>query len=229
MVVKALLQVVTILVATSVATSSEFYQIRWKDIDGEDLDFSTFKNKVVVVVNVASQCGYTLSAYKALNEAHRLLGDEVVFLAVPSDEFKQELPTASEVSKFTKEDMGVEFIVSDKALLNGESSHSLYRFLKGEDVESCRNMHASCDSWADVGECEKNPNYMLEHCKPACKVCTPKYKFSGEVKWNFEYFVVNKRGDVVNRYPTGTLMNDQSILSYLRKLAAEDVEEECSQ
>lgn len=52
-----------------------------------------------------SQCGYTLSAYKALNEAHRLLGDEVVFLAVPSDEFKQELPTASEVSKFTKEDM----------------------------------------------------------------------------------------------------------------------------
>lgn len=89
---------------------------------------------------------------------------------------------------------------------------------KGDHVNDggCRNYHEDCIGWASKGECTSNPGYMLENCPVACEECVPPYSFSGEILWNFEYFLVND-GEVVNRWKTGTHLTSALILNTLER------------
>ncbi|ODV81373.1 glutathione peroxidase [Suhomyces tanzawaensis NRRL Y-17324] len=144
---------------------SVFYTFTLTRSDGVPVYFSQLRNKVVIVVNVASLCGFTpqYQEFQQLHEKYKHRG--LVILAFPCNQFgSQEPEDALAVQAFAHKHYGVTFPIMNKLLVNGDRESKLYKWLKDEKK-------------GDMG-------------------------FRG-VRWNFEKFVVNKRGQVVARYPSG--------------------------
>ena len=99
-------------------------------IDGRPATFGEYAGKVVLVVNVASRCGLTpqYEALEALQKKYEERGFDV--LGVPSDQFKQELSTNSDVADYCSTTWGVTFGMTEKANVNGKTQHPLFKELK---------------------------------------------------------------------------------------------------
>lgn len=97
-----------------------------KTLDGKEVDLTGYKGKVVLVVNVASACGYT-SQYKGMQEIYEKFNkDGFVVLGVPSNEFGgQEPGTNDEIAKFCKTNYGVTFPVLEKQMVKGANASPL--------------------------------------------------------------------------------------------------------
>jgi glutathione peroxidase len=98
--------------------------------DGSKTDFGRFSGKVVLVVNVASKCGFTVQydALEALYEKYRDRGFEI--LGVPSNQFGQQEPgTDEEIADFCRQNFGVTFPLAAKVDVNGDDAHPLYAAL----------------------------------------------------------------------------------------------------
>ena len=100
-------------------------------IDGTDTDLSQYDGKVVLVVNTASQCGFT-GQYKGLQELHDTYEDQgLVVLGFPCDQFgNQEPGNESEISDFCERNFGVTFPLFSKVEVNGDEAHPLFEWLK---------------------------------------------------------------------------------------------------
>jgi len=104
-------------------------------LDGKTLDLSQLRGKVVLLVNVASKCGYTgqYKALQALYEKHAK--DGLVIVGVPSNDFgKQEPGTNEEIAKFCKAEYGVTFPMLAKVAVKGEGQTPLYKFLTSKET-----------------------------------------------------------------------------------------------
>jgi glutathione peroxidase len=103
---------------------------KMKDIDGKDYDLSKLKGKVVLFVNVASQCGYT-KQYAGLEELYeKYAKDGFVIVGVPANEFgKQEPGTDEEIKKFCSTKYKVTFPMLSKVVVKGEGQVPLYKTL----------------------------------------------------------------------------------------------------
>jgi glutathione peroxidase len=101
-----------------------------KSLDGEDVDLAKYKGKVVLVVNVASECGLT-GQYKPLQRLHDKYKDQgFVVLGFPCNQFgSQEPGTAEEIKTFCKQNYGVTFDMFAKIDVNGENAAPLYKAL----------------------------------------------------------------------------------------------------
>lgn len=113
-------------------------------IDGQPLPMSQFKGKAVLVVNTASQCGYTpqYADLQKLWAGYRERG--LVVLGVPSNDFNQERGSAKEIKEFCEVNFEVDFPLADKAKVTGADAHPLYRWIaaqKGEDALPKWNFH----------------------------------------------------------------------------------------
>jgi glutathione peroxidase len=112
------------------AENSPLYEITADLLDGHPLRLSYFAGRVLLIVNTASQCGFT-PQYAALEELYRELnprGFEV--LAFPSNQFgNQEPGTASDIATFCERNYGVSFPVFAKVDVNGADAHPVFRFL----------------------------------------------------------------------------------------------------
>ena len=109
-----------------------FFELDALDIDGNVFNFSELKNKVTVIVNVASYCGYTESHYQGLVELYDDFKDSGAFeiLAFPCNQFgAQEPGTHNEISRFASE-KGVQFRMMNKIDVNGNDTHKVYKYLK---------------------------------------------------------------------------------------------------
>ncbi len=105
-------------------------EVKMKSIDGKELDLSKFKGKVVLVVNVASKCGYTpqYEGLQALFEKYEK--DGLVVLGVPSNDFgKQEPGTDAEIVEFCKTNYKVTFPMTSKVVVKGKEKAELYSAL----------------------------------------------------------------------------------------------------
>jgi glutathione peroxidase len=104
-----------------------------KGIDGKDLDLAKFKGKVVLVVNVASKCGYT-PQYAGLEELYeKYKGDGLVVLGVPANDFgKQEPGTEEEIQKFCTSKYNVTFPMTSKVVATGGDKAELFKVLIAE-------------------------------------------------------------------------------------------------
>jgi glutathione peroxidase len=100
-------------------------------IDGTDTDLSQYADMVVLVVNTASQCGFT-SQYKGLQQLHETYADQgLVVLGFPCDQFGgQEPGTEDEISDFCERNFGVTFPLFAKVDVNGDDAHPLFTWLK---------------------------------------------------------------------------------------------------
>jgi len=131
-------------------------------LDGKPIKLSKYEGKVVLLVNVASECGLT-PQYEQLQDLHDKYKDQgLAILGFPANEFgKQEPGTNKQISEFCSKNYGVKFDMFSKVVVKGEGKCELYQFLTSK---------------------EKNG------------------KFGGEIGWNFEKFLLNKKGEVVARF-----------------------------
>jgi len=113
-----------------VAPPSTLYGFKVKDIDGHDVSLSKYKGKVVLVVNVASKCGFT-PQYKGLQELYTEKKDKgFVILGFPANNFgAQEPGTESDIKEFCTSKFGVTFPMFSKISVKGEDQAKLYKWL----------------------------------------------------------------------------------------------------
>jgi glutathione peroxidase len=104
-----------------------------KDIDGKEVSLSKFQGKVLLIVNTASQCGYT-PQYKGLEETYeKYKGKGLEVLAFPANEFgAQEPGTDEQIKEFCTSKYKVSFPLFSKIVVKGKGIHPLYAYLTGE-------------------------------------------------------------------------------------------------
>jgi glutathione peroxidase len=106
-----------------------FYDFKMKAIDGSTIDFSKYKGKKVLIVNVASQCGYT-PQYADLQKLNEQYGDKVTVLGFPANNFGgQEPGTNPEIAEFCKSNFSVTFQMFEKISVTGSDMAPLYQWL----------------------------------------------------------------------------------------------------
>lgn len=115
--------------ATETQTQQGFYDFKMSTLEGREVDFSQYKGKKVLLVNTASECGYT-PQYKDLQELHKTHGDKVVIVGFPANNFGGQEPGSSEeIAAFCEKNYGVTFQMMEKISVKGEDQHPLYTWL----------------------------------------------------------------------------------------------------
>jgi glutathione peroxidase len=108
---------------------STFYDIEINMINGDLLDLNSYKGKYVLIVNVASKCGFT-SQYESLQKLYEQYKDKLVVIGVPCNQFgRQEPGTSAEIKSFCKLNYGVTFPITEKIDVKGKNQHKLYKWL----------------------------------------------------------------------------------------------------
>ncbi|KAI5964544.1 GPX2 [Candida theae] len=141
---------------------SKFYDLTPLDSKGNPYPFSELKGKVVLIVNVASKCGFT-PQYEGLEKLNKQFeGKPVQILGFPCNQFgNQEPGSAEEIGSFCKLNYGVTFPVLAKIEVNGSNASPVYQYLKSQ----------------------KSGLLGLTR-----------------IKWNFEKFLIDQNGNVVERF-----------------------------
>jgi len=120
------------------------YDFSFKDLDGSELNLKEFKNKVLVVTNVASRCGFT-SQYEDLQTIWESYQDKgLVVIGVPSNSFNQEPGSNDEVKNFCEAKFGISFPMTQKVEVKGENAHPFYKWANenfGKDAIPKWNFH----------------------------------------------------------------------------------------
>jgi glutathione peroxidase len=129
-----LIMAVMILSMVSSWAAGSIYDIELKDINGQNTSLKAYKGKVLLIVNVASKCGYT-PQYAALESIYGKFKDKgLVVLGMPCNQFGgQEPGTNEEIKQFCSSKYNVDFPLFDKLEVNGPKRHSLYGLLVGKD------------------------------------------------------------------------------------------------
>jgi glutathione peroxidase len=107
------------------------YDFEVKTIHGEIISMSSFKNKVLLIVNVASKCGFT-NQYEGLERLYEKYKDQgLVILGFPCNQFMNQEPLSEEeIQSFCSLNYGVSFPMFAKIDVNGEQAHPLFKYLK---------------------------------------------------------------------------------------------------
>ena len=161
--------------------TSTLATIPLRRIDGTPTTLADFQGKVLLIVNVASKCGLTpqYDALEKLYETYRDRGLEI--LGFPANEFgAQEPGTNAEIQEFCRLNFGVQFPMFEKIVVKGEGIHPLYQALTQAVPKA--------DDLGDDTFAKKLAGYGITHENPR------------DIMWNFEKFLVNRRGEVVGRY-----------------------------
>lgn len=167
------------------------YDFSVKDRNGKEVNLRTYEGKVLLIVNSATQCGFT-PQYSELQRLYEKYSDKgFVILDFPCNQFRNQAPgTDEEIKQFCESNYGVTYPIFSKIEVNGENAHPLYRFLKNEKgFEGFDNEHPIAARLIEIiSEADKN------------------YKDSPDIKWNFTKFLIDRKGNVVERFePTKDL------------------------
>lgn len=163
---------------------------RFYDFEAEDAmcvihKMDEYKGKVVLVVNTATQCGFTpqYDDLQDIYEKYNAQGLEI--LDFPCNQFGGQAPgTNEEIAAFCDAKFGITFKQFSKIDVNGENEHPLYRFLKEQK--------------GFEGFDKGNPLGILLNIK--LKRTDPDYKNTPDIKWNFTKFLIDRQGNVVERF-----------------------------
>jgi len=111
-----------------------FYTFKMNSIDGEPIDFSQYKGKKVMLVNVASKCGFT-PQYAELEQLNQQYGGKLVILGFPANNFKGQEPGSNdEIKEFCQKNYGVKFQMFEKISVAGQDQHPLYQWLSKKEL-----------------------------------------------------------------------------------------------
>jgi glutathione peroxidase len=120
----------TMLLALLLLPMTNLYDFKLNSLEGKQIDFAQYKGKTLLIVNTASECGYT-PQYADLQELHEKFGDKVTILGFPANNFGgQEPGTNAQIATFCKKNYGVAFQMFEKISVKGSDQHPLYQYLK---------------------------------------------------------------------------------------------------
>ena len=113
-----------------------FYDFKIESITGETIDFNEYKNKVILIVNTASYCGFT-KQYTDLQELwDKYKSRGLIILGVPSNSFNQEKKNNSEVKEFCKVNFDINFPLTTITEVKGDKAHDLFKWAKNNHGKS---------------------------------------------------------------------------------------------
>ena len=160
------------------------YDFTVKAQDGSDVNLSDFAGKVVLVVNTATECGFT-PHYKELQELYNDCHDKgLEILDFPCNQFGSQAPgTNEEIHTFCTGRFGITFPQYDKIDVNGENAIPLYKWL------------TTSTKFEGFG---KSPAALMMN--GIAKKMDKDYKNNGNIKWNFTKFLINREGEIVARF-----------------------------
>jgi len=119
--------------------AKSIYDFTLKTLEGEEISLSKFRGKKMLLVNVASECGYT-PQYENLEKLHKQYGSKVVVIGFPANNFGgQEPGDATQIREFCSKNYGVTFLMMQKISVKGEDQHPLYKWLGNKEE------NGSCD------------------------------------------------------------------------------------
>ena len=154
-----------------------FYNIQITMLDGRPLDLSTFKGKNILIVNVASECGFT-GQYRGLEKLYRTFQDNLMVIGVPCNQFGNQEPGNSiEIQNFCERNYGATFVLTEKIEVKGPNKHALYNWLTSKELNGSRD--------------------------------------SG-IKWNFQKYLINAKGQLVDVFYSTTKPMSKSITKHLK-------------
>ena len=176
------------------------YDFVVKDIKGNDVSLSSYKGKLLLIVNTATHCGFT-PTYKGLEKLYQEFnGKGFEILDFPCNQFGEQAPESNEeIDKIVKEKFGISFPRFAKIDVNGENASPLYTYLESQAPFTGFTAHALTPVLQSINK-KKDPDYAS---KPT-------------IKWNFTKFLVSKEGVVLKRYePTVSLKEIEKELGSL--------------
>lgn len=173
--------------------SVSIYEIPVRKITGEATSLGEFKGKVLLVVNVASKCGLT-PQYETLEKVYeQYRGNGLVVAGFPANDFKSQEPgSESEIQIFCSTNYGVQFPLFSKIKVVGAEKHPLYKELIAAQPKSV--------SVSEVPFREQLKGYGIDTLPEP------------EILWNFEKFLVSRRGEVVRRFSPDTAPDDPALV-----------------
>ena len=161
-------------------SASTIYDLRLVDLRGKPLELDQFRDKALLIVNVASKCGMT-PQYEALEQLQKQYADRgFSVLGVPCNQFGEQEPgTPDEIAEFCSATYGVTFPMTEKIEVNGAGRHPLYdRLVETPDAEG----------------------------------------YTGDIRWNFEKFLLDGEGNVVARFNPRTEPDDPQVVDAIKSL-----------
>lgn len=158
-------------------TNSNIYDIVVKDIKMQDLKLSDYKGKVLLIVNVASKCGFT-KQYDGLQEIYEKYKDQgFEVLGFPCNDFGGQEPGSNEeIAEFCSLNFNTTFPMFDKVKVLGEEKHPLFEILTNNSKTG-----------------------------------------KSDIKWNFEKFIIDKEGNIVDRFRSITKPESKKITSLIEQ------------
>jgi glutathione peroxidase len=169
---------VLLIMATTLYAASSLYSFTLNSIDGKPAPLAEYKGKVVLIVNVASQCGYT-PQYSALESIYEKYKDQgFVILGFPANNFgAQEPGTNEEIKTFCTRKYSVTFPMYAKISVKGDDQAPLY-------------------------------SYLTKETGPG---------ITGDIKWNFTKFLVDRNGKVVQRFEPAVTPDSKDVTAAIEK------------
>ena len=118
---------------SEVATSIYDFKIKALHSD-EEIDFADFKGKKILIVNVASRCGFT-PQYEGLEKLNQEFGDDLVVVGFPCNQFMfQESGSEEKIASFCQKNYGVSFLMTTKIKVKGSGKHPIYKWLTTKEL-----------------------------------------------------------------------------------------------
>lgn len=186
----------------SFTMNDSLYAIPLKTLSGNPTDLGQYKGQVLLIVNVASQCGLTpqYAGLEKLFETYRAQGLQV--LGFPCNDFAgQEPGSADDIAAFCTTHFDVQFPMFAKLAINSEPRHPLYARLIA--AQPSATFPAASDFFEKLGQYN----------------CLPKQ--AGDVLWNFEKFLVGRDGTVLQRFSPDTAPDDAALLAAIEAALAQ--------
>lgn len=165
------------------------YDFEVIDAEGNNISLSQYKNKLLLIVNSATKCGFT-PQYTELNRIYNDFSDEgFEILDFPCNQFNGQAPgTIKEITHLCRTRWLVPYTIFEKIDVNGENAHPLYEYLKKEQPFS------------------EITGKDADRLKALLRIHNRNYMENDDIKWNFTKFLVDREGNVVRRFePTEDL------------------------
>ena len=153
---------------------ASIYDFKVEGLTGGTIDFAKFKGKKIMIVNTASECGYT-PQYADLQATYEKYKDKLVIIGFPANDFgKQEPGTNQEIEAFCKKNYGVTFPMAAKITVKGDEKAPIYVWLTEQKYNKLKD---------------------------------------SEVKWNFQKYLINEKGELIAVFPHKMKPTDPEIIA----------------
>ncbi len=169
------MKIALLLLAFLFADTASVYDFKVNSIEGRTIDLKKYKGRKILIVNTASECGYT-PQYKELEALSKQYKNKLVVIGFPANNFGGQEPGSNTLIKeFCEKNYGVTFPLSEKVSVKGSDINALFKYL----------------------------------------VSAPNPDFTGEVKWNFEKFLLDENGTLIHRFRSAVRPTSIEITKYL--------------